>query len=102
MSLKRPSSRTIFDYLCRNYPERFHESQVRTLQRRIKLWRGAKGANREVFFPQRHVTGRAGLLRSARRALLNPRVILPYNACQIRLTRRLAVAVQEHPIGRGF
>lgn len=51
-------ARTIFDYLCRSYPERFQESQLRTLQRRVKLWRGAHGANREVYFPQRHVAGR--------------------------------------------
>jgi hypothetical protein len=51
-------ARTIFDYLCRIYPDRFQESQVRTLQRRIKVWRGAHGSNREVFFPQLHVAGR--------------------------------------------
>lgn len=51
-------AKTIFDYLCRKYPERFQESQLRTLQRRVKVWRALKGGPREVYFPQEHVPGR--------------------------------------------
>ncbi|MGH9833024.1 MAG: IS21 family transposase [Blastocatellia bacterium] len=51
-------ARTIFDHLCRQYPERFQESQLRTLQRRVKVWRARKGSPREVFFPQVHLPGR--------------------------------------------
>jgi transposase len=51
-------AKTIFDHLCRQYPERFQESQLRTLQRRVKIWRARKGAPREVMFPQEHVPGR--------------------------------------------
>lgn len=49
---------TIFDHLCRKYEGQFKSSQVRTLQRQIKLWRAHSGPPREVFFPQQHVPGR--------------------------------------------
>ena len=51
-------AKTIFDHLCRQHPEELQESQLRTLQRRVKRWRAQKGAPREVFFPQEHVPGR--------------------------------------------
>lgn len=51
---------TLFEYLSRTYPDQFQANQVRTLQRRVKLWRLEHGAEREVFFPQRHVPGRQG------------------------------------------
>jgi transposase len=51
-------AKTIFDYLCRRDPERYQEQQLRTLQRKVKRWRGQKGAPREVYFPQEHVPGR--------------------------------------------
>jgi hypothetical protein len=59
--LERDSSleaKTIFDHLCRQTPDRFRESQLRTLQRRVKVWRAKFGAPREVFFPQEHLPGR--------------------------------------------
>jgi len=37
---------------------KYQESQLRTLQRRVKVWRAQKGQPREVFFPQLHVPGR--------------------------------------------
>jgi transposase len=49
---------TIFDHLTRVWPGQFQASQLRTLQRRIKAWRGVSGAPREVFFPQEHTPGR--------------------------------------------
>lgn len=51
-------AKTIFDHLCRQSPEKYQESQLRTLQRRVKVWRAQKGQPREVFFPQLHVAGR--------------------------------------------
>jgi transposase InsO family protein len=51
-------AKTIFDHLCRKYPDRFQESQLRTLQRRMKVWRARKGAPKEVFFTQEHVPAR--------------------------------------------
>ncbi len=48
---------TLFDHVCRQYPERFQEGHLRTLQRRIKIWKATKGAPREVMFPQVHYPG---------------------------------------------
>jgi hypothetical protein len=48
---------TIFDYLCRRYEGKFQQSQLRTLQRRIKVWRALYGAPQEVMFPQTYLPG---------------------------------------------
>lgn len=49
---------TLFDYLFRKFEGRFSASQLRTLQRRIKIWRAVQGPKQEVFFPQLHKPGR--------------------------------------------
>lgn len=54
----RIEAKTILDQLSRQYPGRFQESQLRTLQRRVKSWRARNGPPREVFFPQQHVAAR--------------------------------------------
>ena len=51
-------AKTIFEWLCREYPEIFQDGQLRTLQRKIRRWRALEGAPKEVFFPQRHYPGR--------------------------------------------
>lgn len=51
-------AKTIFEYLQRKYPGRFQDGQLRTFQRRVKIWRATKGPSREVFFPQVHTPGR--------------------------------------------
>jgi len=51
-------AKTLFAYLQRQYPGRFQDGQLRTLQRRIKVWRAHEGPAREVMFPQRHEPGR--------------------------------------------
>ncbi|MDQ3254337.1 MAG: IS21 family transposase [Acidobacteriota bacterium] len=59
--LKRDTSieaKTIFDYLCRSYEGVFAETQLRTLQRHVKLWRARNGEAREVMFAQVHTPGR--------------------------------------------
>ena len=50
--------KTIFEYLQRRYSGRFAEGQLRTLQRRVKVWRATEGPVKEVFFAQRHQPGR--------------------------------------------
>jgi len=40
-------AKTIFEYLCRQYPERFREGELRTLQRRVKVWRARYGSAKE-------------------------------------------------------
>lgn len=51
-------AKTLFEWLQREYPGRFSDGQIRTLQRRIKLWRVTEGPAQEVYFGQRHVPGR--------------------------------------------
>ena len=49
--------KTIFEYLQRENPGKYADGQLRTLQRRVKVWRALEGASREVFFPQIHYPG---------------------------------------------
>jgi hypothetical protein len=53
-------AKTIFEALQRAHPDKFTDTQLRTLQRRIKQWRATEGPVREVFFIQRHLPGRLG------------------------------------------
>jgi ribosomal protein S21 len=48
---------TILGHLKRTYPGRFEDGQLRTLQRRVKVWRATEGPSREVFFAQRYEPG---------------------------------------------
>jgi len=50
-------AQTIFGDLQRRYPGRFAEGQLRTLQRRVKTWRGQEGPPKEPIFPQEHEPG---------------------------------------------
>jgi len=50
-------AKTLFEDLQRRYPGRFADGQLRTLQRRIKIWRALEGPAKEVFFPQVHQPG---------------------------------------------
>ncbi len=51
-------AKTLFQDLQRRYPGRFADGQLRTLQRKIKVWRALNGPGREVFFPQVHEPGK--------------------------------------------
>ena len=51
-------AKTLFEWLQREYPGRFSDGQIRTLQRRIKLWRVTEGPAQEVYFGQKHTPGR--------------------------------------------
>ena len=53
--------RTLFEYLQRQYPGKFHNSKERTFQRRVKAWKAKYGKNKEVMFLQRQIPGRMGL-----------------------------------------
>lgn len=50
-------AKTLFEDVQRRYPGRFQEGQMRTLQRRVKIWRATEGSAKEVFFPQVHRPG---------------------------------------------
>jgi len=51
-------AKTLFDALQRESPGRFADGQLRTLQRRIKIWRALEGPPKEVFFDQRYEPGK--------------------------------------------
>lgn len=51
-------AKTIFEELCRRHPDVFEPGQLRTLQRRIRVWRAEQGPEKEVYFPQDHQPGR--------------------------------------------
>ena len=50
-------AKTIFEDLQRREPGQFSDGQLRTLQRRIKVWRASEGPAKEVFFTQVHHPG---------------------------------------------
>jgi hypothetical protein len=50
-------AKTLFGDLQRRYPGTFSDGQLRTLQRRVKIWRSLKGPPKEVYFPQEHYPG---------------------------------------------
>ena len=50
-------AKTIFGYLNREHAGRYQDGQLRTLQRRIRIWRATEGPAKEVFFPQDHRPG---------------------------------------------
>lgn len=52
---------TLLEYLQSRSVEKYPDSLLRTLQRRIKTWRALQGPGKEVMFRQNHVPGRQGL-----------------------------------------
>lgn len=50
--------KTLFEWLQREQPGRYSDGQIRTLQRRVKLWRATEGPAQEVYFGQTHEPGR--------------------------------------------
>ena len=50
-------AKTVFQYLQREQPGVFADSQIRTLQRRVKKWRALEGPGQEIFFPQLYRPG---------------------------------------------
>lgn len=53
-------AKTLFYWLQRQYPGKFDNSLLRTLQRHVKQWRALSGPPKEVFFPQVHEPGALG------------------------------------------
>jgi hypothetical protein len=53
-------AKTLFEDLQRRFPGRFQDGQLRTLQRKIRVWRAIDGAPKEVFFDQVHTPGELG------------------------------------------
>jgi hypothetical protein len=47
-------AKTVFEYLAAENPEKYNSGQLRTLQRRFRMWRALDGPAKEVIFPQVH------------------------------------------------
>ena len=45
-------AKSLFEALQRKFPGKYQDGQLRTFQRRVKLWRALYGLGQEVFFPQ--------------------------------------------------
>ena len=50
-------AKTLFEDIQRRYPGQFSDGQLRTLQRRVKVWRALEGPQQEVMFEQVHEPG---------------------------------------------
>jgi hypothetical protein len=53
-------AKTLFRDLLDRRPDAYHEGQLRTFQRKVRIWRAQEGPERELFFPQEHRPGEAG------------------------------------------
>lgn len=53
-------AKSALEWLQREYPGKFHDGQLRTLQRRFRYYRATRGQAKEVFFPQDHYPGALG------------------------------------------
>jgi hypothetical protein len=49
--------KALFEWVCEQYPEVYHEGQLRTFQRHVRRWRSLCGPEKEVYFQQTHVPG---------------------------------------------
>jgi hypothetical protein len=52
-------AKTLFELLTTKYPDRYEPGQLRTLQRRVRVWRATQGPDRAVAFAQQHRPGEA-------------------------------------------
>jgi hypothetical protein len=50
-------SKSLFEALQRQYPGKYEDRQLRTFQRRVKVWKALYGPGQEVFFPQIYQPG---------------------------------------------
>lgn len=51
--------KTLFELLQERRPGVYDEGKLRTLQRKVRIWRATKGPEKHVFFPQEHRAGEA-------------------------------------------
>jgi len=54
-------SRTLLEELQRKHPEKYPDTLLRTLQRRIRKWRAISGPEKEIIFRQNHPPGWQGM-----------------------------------------
>jgi hypothetical protein len=49
---------SIFEYFQEKYPGKFHDGQLRTLERRVKQWKLKNGKSKLLSVPQEHIPGK--------------------------------------------
>ena len=54
----RLTAKTVLSHLISEYPGKFKRSNLRALQRQIKIWKSTHGPDKEVIFPQEIHPGR--------------------------------------------
>ena len=52
---------TLFEKLQKDHPGKYHDSKLRTFQRRVSDWKALYGPDNEVMFRQEQIAGRMGL-----------------------------------------
>lgn len=52
---------TVLEFLQENFPGKYPDKLLRTLQRRLKKWKALYGPTKEVIFNQEHFPGRMGI-----------------------------------------
>ncbi len=50
-------AKSLFEHFQKKYPGKFQDGQLRTFQRKIKIWKAIEGSPKEVFFDQKHYPG---------------------------------------------
>jgi hypothetical protein len=55
------TSWTLLEHLQDQYPGKYPDTLIRTIQRRISKWKALYGPEKEIIFRQIHVPGRQGL-----------------------------------------
>ena len=50
-------AKTLFKALQREHPGKYQDGQLRTFQRKVRIWRALKGPGKEIFFPQVYKPG---------------------------------------------
>ncbi len=51
------NAKTVFDWLCEEHSESYSAGQLRTFQRKVRVWRAQEGPGKEIYFPQAHKPG---------------------------------------------
>lgn len=52
-------AKTLFEWLCERFGDKYQEGQLRTFQRKVRTWRALQGPPKAVFFAQEHCPGEA-------------------------------------------
>jgi hypothetical protein len=50
-------AKTLFSHYQEQYPGKYSDGQLRSFQRKVKIWRALEGPGKEVYFPQEHHPG---------------------------------------------